>query len=160
MRTKEPGAQEPLSGAPWMLIWMLVPPVNATATITKIFIAGSSPMPISRAPPPEAEDGRPRRPRSSWLDDTCEPVVGASFRVAATWMPPVAPFKAPEKTSKPSRIIVCSFALTAFLSTLYDLGLITKDRVHRTHRNATEGRNRFAIELLDAEQDVGLVHRL
>ena len=65
-----PGAPAPLSGAPWRRAPRVPAPpeVKAVVTAEKIFSAGSSPMPRSRAPPPLAEVGMPESsPRSRTL---------------------------------------------------------------------------------------------
>src|SRR6266478_7052983 len=98
-------------------------------TCTTSFIAGSSPIPISRAPPPEAEVGMPlATPRSRTLEEFWVPVVGRS--------PPAAGVA--ENIKSPSRIIC--------FAPLRDSGFIRQDRVNGPDRDATEGGDGLAVE--------------
>src|SRR6266403_3581619 len=76
------GAPAPLSIAPWRATERVPAPpeVKVVETCTKSFIAGSSPMPMSLAPPPEAEVGMPEvTPRSMVLVDACVPAAMAKL---------------------------------------------------------------------------------
>src|SRR6516162_1166097 len=84
------------------------------------------------------------------LEAPCVPVVGRS-RLAAYWIPPVAPYWVPVNMRNPSRIMAVS---------LSHLDFVVQDRVTGSDGNPTEGGHRLSIELLDPEQDVRLVHGL
>src|SRR5258707_11249187 len=81
---KAAGRPAPLSIAPLRAIAKVPAPPEVTVTVTRTisFIAGSSPIPISLAPPPLADEGMPDViPRSivfveSWA--AMEPVVPAT----------------------------------------------------------------------------------
>src|SRR6516162_3821504 len=84
------------------------------------------------------------------LEAPCVPVVGRS-RLAAYWMPPVAPYWVPVNMRNPSRIMV---------SSLGNLDFVVQDRVASSDGSPTESRDGLPVELLNPEEDVGLVHRL